>query len=151
MEAHDCVPGARASVTLTVSHEDTASALRTGDVEVLASPRVLMLAEEASVKALGDCLPPERTSVGSWAQLDHRAPSHVGAVVTAEAALLGVHGRRLEFSVILTEGEREIAHCRHRRIVVDRSSFLRPESPQAGAGSEADERQASDEPPESGT
>lgn len=125
MDARQLIPGHRASVALTVRQEDTARAIGSGDVDVLATPRVLALAEEAAVDALGGALPEEQTSVGSWVELEHRAPTPVGATVTAEAVLLGVHGRRLEFSVSVTEAGEEVAHCRLRRMVVDRDDFLR--------------------------
>ena len=119
-----CNPGRRASVTLEVAVADTAQAMGSGDVPVLASPRIVALAEQAAVKAMGDCLGEDRTSVGSWVELEHLLPSPVGSRVDAEATLLGVHGRRLEFTVSVRSGDEEVAHLRHRRIVVDRSRFL---------------------------
>lgn len=122
-QPRDCAPGRRATVTLTVAPSDTAVAMHSGDVPVLASPRVLALAEQAAVLALGDTLPEGKTSVGAWVELEHLVPSHVGETVEAEAVLLGVHGRRLEFSVTVTSGEDEVAHLRHRRVIVSRSRF----------------------------
>jgi predicted thioesterase len=38
--------------------------------------------------------------------------------------LLGVHGRRLEFSVsVRDEQDQEVAHLRHRRVIVSRARF----------------------------
>lgn len=123
IEVEDCSPGRRASVQLTVAEDDTARAMGSGEVPVLASPRVLALAERAAVQAMGSCLPEGKTSVGSWVEMEHLAPTPVGRTVVAEAVLLGVHGRRLEFSVSVREGEEEIAHVRHRRVIVDRARF----------------------------
>ncbi len=123
-EPNDCAPGRRASVALTVAEADTASALGSGDLPVLGTPRVVALCEQAAVAALGDCLHESQTSVGSWLEVDHVAPTPLGEHVVAEAVLLGVHGRRLEFSITVTDGrEQEVARCRHRRVVVDRESF----------------------------
>ncbi|HSJ43398.1 MAG TPA: hotdog domain-containing protein [Euzebyales bacterium] len=118
-----CVPGRRASVELHVTAEDTAAALGSGDVAVLGTPRVLAIAEQAALQALGDCLGPDLTSVGSWVEIEHKAPSRVGEDVRADAVLLGVHGRRLEFSVTVTSGRTEVAHVRHRRTIVEREKF----------------------------
>jgi fluoroacetyl-CoA thioesterase len=123
IEVEGCNPGRRGRVTLVVGEADTALALRSGDVPVLASPRVVALAEEAAVQALAGVLPEGKTSVGAWVELEHTAPSHIGATVVAEAVLLGVHGRRLEFSVSVREGDEEVAHVRHRRVVVSRARF----------------------------
>lgn len=122
-DPEECRPGRRATVTLEVAQGDTALAMGSGDVAVLASPRVLALAEQASMLALGDCLPEGKTSVGAWAELEHFVPSPVGQVVTAEAVLLGVHGRRLEFSISVKADGEEVAHCRHHRVLVSLSRF----------------------------
>lgn len=121
-------PGLRATVTLRVSEDDTAAALGSGDVAVLGTPRVLAIAEQASRQALGDSLGSAHTTVGSWAEVEHIAPSWVGDEVHASAVLLGVHGRRLEFGVTVTSGAKEVAHVRHRRIIVERSKFLTGEA-----------------------
>lgn len=123
-DVEGCNPGRRASVTLTVGEQDTAVAMRSGDVPVLASPRVVALAEQACVLALADSVPEGKTSVGAWIELEHSAPSRIGATVVAEAVLIGVHGRRLEFSVSVSENGEEVAHVRHRRVLVSRSRFL---------------------------
>jgi predicted thioesterase len=126
IEVEDCFPGRRARVELTVTEADTALAMGSGDVRVLATPRVLALAEQAAVLAMGDVLEEGKTSVGAWVELEHSKPTPVGRTVVAEAVLLGVHGRRLEFSVSLREvgdEDEELAHIRHRRVIVSRSRF----------------------------
>jgi fluoroacetyl-CoA thioesterase len=125
IEVEDCSPGRRATVELTVTEADTALAMRSGDVPVLASPRVVALAEQAAVLAMGDCLEEGRTTVGAWVELEHSKPTPIGRTVVAEAVLLGVHGRRLEFSVSVREAgqEDEVAHVRHKRVIVSRARF----------------------------
>ena len=118
-----CAPGRRATLTYDVTDEDTALAMNSGDVAVLATPKVLALAEQAAVSALDGCLDGEHTSVGSWVELDHLHPTQVGSTVTTEAVLIGVHGRRLEFSITVRDGEHEVAHIRHRRVIVERARF----------------------------
>lgn len=123
----ECRPGRRATRSLVVGDQDTALAMGSGDVPVLATPRLLALAEQAAVEALGSCLPEGKTSVGSWVELEHLLPSRVGETVEAEAVLLGVHGRRLEFSISVTSNGQEVAHCRHHRVMVSRSRFAAAE------------------------
>jgi predicted thioesterase len=88
----------RARVRLEVFEADTAITLRSGDVPVLATPRVVALCEEAAYAALADMLEPDRTSVGTWIELEHLAPSPIGAEVVAEATLTRADGRRLQFA-----------------------------------------------------
>ena len=118
---------------MTVTEADTAATLQCGEVHVLATPRLLTLAEHAAVLAMGSCLPASKTSVGAWVELEHLAPSRIGDVVRAEAVLLGVHGRRLEFSITVRSGDEEIAHVRHRRVIVSRSRFEGLQAPSDAA------------------
>jgi fluoroacetyl-CoA thioesterase len=96
-------PGQRASVSAVVADADTAISAGSGDVPVLATPRLLALAEAASVAAIAPHLPPGMTSVGTSASLEHRRASPVGAEVVVEAELTEVDGRRLMFSFIARE------------------------------------------------
>jgi fluoroacetyl-CoA thioesterase len=117
-------PGLRAAFDHTVAETDTAVALGSGDVPVLGTPRVLALAEQATVAALDGALDPGVTSVGTRVELDHLAASPVGAVVRVAAELVRVEGRRLEFAVELLDGGRPAARGRVTRVLVDRDAFL---------------------------
>lgn len=125
----DCNPGLKHFTTLRVEDRHTAQHLGSGDVPVLATPALLALAEEACVRAICEDLPEGDTSIGSWAEVEHLQPSPVGAEVTAEATLRGHHGRRLEFVVVVRNGDEIVARVRHRRVLVDRSTFLGKLSP----------------------
>src|SRR5215472_12709985 len=93
-------PGQRASVRIVVTEADTATRFGSGDVPVLATPRLLALAEAASVAAVAPHLAGGTTSVGTGVSLEHRRASPVGAEIVVEAELTGVDGRRLVFSFI---------------------------------------------------
>ncbi len=116
-------PGPKASVTLEVSPGDTAVALGSGDVAVLGTPRVVALAEEATVAAVAGGLESSETSVGTRVEIDHLAPTPVGAVVVATAVLDGVNGRHLSFAVEVTQEDQVVARGRINRVVVDRARF----------------------------
>ncbi len=122
------MPGLNASAPLTVGEVDTAACVRSGDVPVLATPRLVALCEEACCQALAGHLLPDRTSVASRIQFDHLVPVPVGATVRAEATLEKVEGRRLVFtlSVTLSHDNRSglVAAGRLTRVVVQRSAFL---------------------------
>jgi fluoroacetyl-CoA thioesterase len=116
--------GLTASITLKVAEGDTALAIGSGDVPVLATPRLVTLLEQASVQALGDRLGPEKTSVGYEVQLAHLSPTPVGSEVTAEATLESVEGRRLTFRVSVTDARGLVAAGRITRVVVVRDRFI---------------------------
>jgi fluoroacetyl-CoA thioesterase len=116
--------GMAAGVTRCVEESDTANAFRSGDVPVLATPRVVALAEEATVEAVAGALPPGQTTVGYQVQLTHVAPSAIGAKVTAEVVLESIEGRRLVFRVSVTDGRGLVAAGYVTRVVVERERFL---------------------------
>ncbi|MET7749239.1 hotdog domain-containing protein [Micromonospora sp. NPDC005367] len=117
-------PGLTARVELTVTDADTAQAVGSGDVPVLGTPRVVALAEAASVAATAASLPPAMTTVGVRVELDHRAATPVGRTVHAQARLAEVDGRRLLFEVRVTDGAETVADGRVERILVDRRRFV---------------------------
>jgi fluoroacetyl-CoA thioesterase len=117
-------PGLSATATMVVGDADTARALRSGDVPVLATPRVVSLAEEATVHAVAGQLTDSETTVGYRVQLDHLAPTAVGGEVSAEATLETVESRRLTFRVSISDGRGLVAAGRITRVVVERDRFL---------------------------
>ncbi len=117
-------PGLSASATLTVTDEDTAQHLDVGDVPVLATPRVIALCEQASVRATQGRLPESHTTVGTGVQISHVAPSGIGETVTAEATLDKIDGRRLMFTVSVSDSRGLVAAGKVTRVLVDRERFL---------------------------
>jgi fluoroacetyl-CoA thioesterase len=116
-------PGLTGKATLDVTAVDTAVVVGSGDVDVLATPRVVALCETATVKAVASALSPDETTVGTRVELDHLLPSQVGARVTAHARLVDVQGRRLTFEVEARDGANVVARGRVVRAVVDRARF----------------------------
>ena len=122
----ELAPGAQAQVCLEVGESDTAIAYGSGDVPVLATPRVLALCEEATVLAVAGVLDDSDTSVGTHVEVDHLAASKVGETVTARAELVEVDGGRLMFEVTVVSADGNVvARGRIHRAVVDRARFLR--------------------------
>ncbi|MBW8485085.1 thioesterase family protein [Actinomadura parmotrematis] len=117
--------GLRAETLITVDRADTAEQVGSGDVPVLATPRLLALAEQATLKAIEGRLGDGRTSVGTRLELEHRTASPVGAEVTVGAELVEVDGRRLVFAVAATDRAGALVGSgRIERLVVDRATFL---------------------------
>ncbi len=108
----------------TVGDDDTAIALGSGDVAVLATPRLLAWCEAATVRAVAAELDEGTTTVGMRVQIDHLAPTAIGRVVTTSAELDKVEGRRLIFIVTAHAGGELVADGRVTRVVVDRDRFL---------------------------
>ena len=117
-------PGLTAEVELVVTDADTAVALHSGEVPVLGTPRVVALCEEATVACLLGQLEQGSTTVGHTVQLDHVAPTRVGTEVRAEATLLKVNGRRLTFSVSVSDVRGLVAAGKITRVIVDAERFM---------------------------
>ena len=109
---------------LTVGAENTALVLGSGDMEVLATPAMVALMENAAMKAVADYLPEGSTTVGIEISTSHLKASAVGANVVAEATLEEVDGRRLVFSLKAWDDAGVIGEGVHTRFIVDRERFL---------------------------
>ncbi|MDQ2650583.1 MAG: thioesterase [Actinomycetota bacterium] len=117
-------PGLHASAKLVVTDADTAIALHSGSVPVLGTPRLIALCEEASVLAVAEELPTGHTTVGMRVQVDHLAPTSVGSEVAAEATLEKVEGRRLTFTVSVSDHCGLVAAGKVTRVLVETERFL---------------------------
>lgn len=117
-------PGLHGSAKLVVGDADTAIAHHSGEVAVLATPRLIALCEEAALVAVAGELPAGSTTVGMRVQIDHLAPTNVGSSVAAEATLEKVEGRRLTFTVSVSDHGGLVAAGKVTRVVVDTQQFL---------------------------
>ncbi len=115
--------GDRGTNVARVSEADTAVRMGSGDLPLLATPRLIAWLEAAAVAALHG-LPKELTSVGIGISVDHRAPSLVGSRVDTEAEVRVVDGRRIEFEVRALDAGQLVADGIHTRMIVDRQRFL---------------------------
>jgi len=109
---------------LVVDGADSAVSWRTGDVEVLATPRLVALCEEACCAAVAGALGAGNTSVGVRVQFDHLAPVRIGSTVEAEAVLEKVEGRRLIFTVSANDAVGLVGAGRMTRVLVAVDAFL---------------------------
>jgi predicted thioesterase len=121
--------GLSATIDHAVSQSDTAQSLGSGDVPVLGTPRLLALAEAATVAALAGHLEADRTTVGTEVRLEHLRPSRVGTRLVIRADLVARSGRLLRFAITATDatgtllGRGEVV-----RAIVRRARFLGPDS-----------------------
>lgn len=118
------VPGLRAQLVIAVEMEDTAKKVGSGDVPVLATPRLLALAEAATVRAVERHLAPGQTSVGTRVELEHLAASPLGSRVQVGVELTEVDGRRLVFAFEAHDDHSVVGKGTIERVVVDRARFL---------------------------
>ena len=116
--------GLCAQVQLRVTPEDAATAFASGDVEVLATPRVVALCEQATVEALRPYLADGQTSVGFRVEITHLVPVLVGSQVVASAVLDRVEGKRVMFNVTVNDKAGLVAAGRVTRVLVETEAFM---------------------------
>jgi predicted thioesterase len=109
-----------------VTDIDTAVALDSGDVPVLATPRLIAWMEAATVRAGTAFLKPGQTTVGTAIRMEHRRPTRVGgSVEIAATPPPDVAGSRLTFYVQAVDGSGEVVAVGEiDRAIVDRQRFL---------------------------
>lgn len=116
--------GATATTTHKVAPADTAVALGSGDLGVLATPRLLAWCEAATCRAVEGSLDAGRTTVGTRVTLQHLLASPVGGHVRVIATLVHLDGRLLRFEVSAQDHQgRLLATGEVTRVVVDRDRF----------------------------
>jgi fluoroacetyl-CoA thioesterase len=124
-------PGLQGEASLVVASEHTARHLGSGGVEVLATPQMVLLIEQAGVAAVDHLLPEGYRTVGAHLDVRHLAPTPVGFEVRARAELIAVEGRRLTFRVEVYEapvgdaqhGGQLVGDGTHQRAIINVQRF----------------------------
>lgn len=109
---------------LTVTDNDTAIALGSGNLPVLATPRMMALMENAAMLCVADELLEGSTTVGGHIESSHVKPSKVGAEVSATATLIKVEGKKLYFDVKAEMNGELIGEGTHLRFIIDKEKFM---------------------------
>lgn len=118
------IEGLTYTSSLTVGENDTAVALGSGDMPVLATPRMMALMENAAMLCVAQALPEGCTTVGGHIESSHVCPSKIGAEVTATATLNKVDGKKLFFDVKAEMNGTLLGEGKHLRFIVDRKKFM---------------------------
>ena len=106
-----------------VTEKNTALALKSGSLKVLATPEMIRLIEETSAELVEKNLPPESTSVGISLDIKHTAPTPVGMKFRAAVKIISVDGRKIVLEVVAFDESGEIGRGVHERFIVDRKKF----------------------------
>lgn len=109
---------------LVVADGNTAIALGSGDMPVLATPAMMALMENAAMLAVASELEDGETTVGGHIESSHLRPTSVGTEVAATATLEKIDGRKLYFKIVASQEETIIGEGTHLRFIVNREKFL---------------------------
>jgi len=120
----ELLPGSAATIERIVADRDTSAAAGTSNVPVLATPSIILFAEQAIWAALDGRLDPGTSAVEHRVEISHLAPTPVGAKVRAEAVLEAIEGRRLVFRVAVSDDRGLVAAGRFTRVIVAKDGFM---------------------------
>ncbi len=117
----------------TVNHEDTALNYGSGKLEkLLATPRLIALMIEASVKLIDDHLPEGFITVGKMAKIVHHEPTILGETVSIKVTIKEYDGNRILLDMEAYDEIGTIGQGSHERIIVNKKSLLNKADKRAG-------------------
>ena len=116
--------GTAGTASRTVTEKDTALAVKSGSLQVLATPVLSALMEEAACAAVEPYLEEGETTVGTKLDIHHTAATPEGLVATASAEIVGVCGREISFHITVSDTVGEIGTGTHQRFLVDAARFM---------------------------
>src|ERR1035441_5079996 len=87
--------------------------------QVLATPVMILIMENAALNAIRSFLDSGESAVGAAIDVRHLAATPVGHDVRAEAEVINVDGKRIEFKVSARDETEEIGNGTHQRILIN--------------------------------
>lgn len=115
--------GMKRQVEWVVTRDKLAASMKSGSVEVFATPMCVALLEQAAMVLVQEGLEDGMTTVGTSVAIDHIAATPEGMVVRGEAVLTGIEGRVYTFAVTAYDEREKIAEGTHKRIQVFAERF----------------------------
>jgi fluoroacetyl-CoA thioesterase len=92
-------------------------------VDVLSTPMLLQLVEDASMHCLAPLMDDADISLGTHVDLAHLAATPVGLIVRTEVEIIKVDGKRVEFAFSTFDEREKIADGTHERYITTREKF----------------------------
>lgn len=121
----DIAIGTKNEVNVTVTKEITAVSAKSGSLEVLATPFMIALMEQAASELCDKYVPEGISTVGTQISVSHLAATCIGAQVRAVATVTAFDGRKISFDVEAYDNAGLIGKGTHERFTVKIESFLK--------------------------
>ena len=107
-----------------VTEADTAIHFGSGQVTVLATPKMIAWMEGASLNAVLPSLPAGYDTVGTTINISHLAATPVGMKVRVVSELIEIKGKLLTFKVKAYDEMDKIGEGTHGRAIVELNKFI---------------------------
>ncbi|MBR1628435.1 MAG: thioesterase family protein, partial [Lachnospiraceae bacterium] len=111
--------GIKGAIEKKVTSEMTARFVGSGELEVLATPVLISLVEEAAWRSVAGQLEEGQGTVGTLMNLKHTAATPIGLTVRCETELIEIDRRRLVFSIKAYDEKEQIADGVCERFIID--------------------------------
>ena len=121
----DMTIGTKHEVSTTVTTDVTAAKIKSGSLEVLATPYMVALMEQAASELCDKFVPEGISTVGTALNISHLAPTPVGGKVKAVATLTAFDGRKASFDVEAYDDLGLIGKGTHERFTIKIESFMK--------------------------
>ncbi len=116
--------GDKGTYKVLVSNSNTAKTMKSGSLDVFATPSLVASLEAAAVEAIKNELSDNETSVGCSISTSHLAPSLIGDEIVANAEVTHIDGRQVKFKVSAFDKDTLIGEGEHLRVIVDKEKFI---------------------------
>ena len=116
--------GQTATATVIVTESNIAKTMKSGSLEVFATPAMCALMEVAAQAAVLPYLEDGEGTVGISLSITHEAPTPLSATVTAKATVSAVEGRKITFDIEASDGVGIIGRGTHERFVINNEKFM---------------------------
>lgn len=93
-------------------------------VDVLSTPMLVQLVEDAAMACISPVLGDGQITLGTHVDLEHHKPVPVGFIVRTEVEVVLVDGPRISFAVQVFDEQEAVAEGTHERYIMDRAKFL---------------------------
>ena len=112
-------------VNVVVDESMTAATMKSGSLDVLSTPYMIALMEQASAELCQQYLPEGISTVGTMINIQHLAATSLGAPVRAVATLTDFDGRKSSFEIVAYDNAGVIGKGTHERFTIKVESFLK--------------------------
>ncbi len=115
--------GIKGRIEVTVTNENTAKTMGSGELDVFATPAMIALIEETAWRSVADVLEDGQGTVGTKLDVAHVSATPVGLKVWCETELIEVDRRRLVFRAYVYDEAGKVGEGTHERFVVQNEKF----------------------------
>lgn len=109
---------------ISVTEAMSAKEVGSGELDVFATPALLILVEETIWQSVASELEKDESTVGVKVDLSHISATPIGMKVKCESELIEIDRRKLVFSFTVYDERNKIAEGVHERFIVKKDKFL---------------------------